>query len=544
MEPDLLDALRLWQGHELPAERSSLLLAKLETDPAFRSEFARLVWTLSLARTAQAPAPRWLELSEAIGLLEDAPPAHARQLENAVLQTIRTEPARFVLSWWRNATLGTLAAALALIAGLVWMLSNQHWHLRPSPPPPLASLIATRSALWKGTPPPVGSALPAGRLELLSGSISIGFSSGVLLFIEGPADLDLQDAQRVFCRQGRLRMRVPQGAEGFCVDTPEGVITDLGTELGIAVQPGKNTRVAVFEGQAEASLRVPGQQGVRTELLQAKQGAELFASLGEIRPAPLDGFLQSSEIPKPALRLTDEYPALVRGSGAALYWRLQKADADRTHGETPETPPLQLRGDVAISADEGGHSSALFKGGALVAEQNWTLPSESYAMECWFCADPMSLGGLAGLAVDPSFDKHFAYLEFTTKTPGRTSQSAALRFLNRRPAAGGGGMNIFADHPNLTYRWHHLVAQQSAGFMELYLDGSRIGTAQAARGPETTLCTLQFGVLREHLQSRSPRRGATPLERPYQGRLAEVAIYAKTLTPDEIQLHARQQRLP
>jgi hypothetical protein len=543
-EADLQDALRLWQGDDLPADRSAALLDRLRSDASFRAEFSHLLWTLSLVKTAEAPNPRWIELSEEIGLLSEAPASEKEGVERVVLETIREHPVHFVLSWWRSAAFGALAAALLLVSGLLWMLSNQDWALRPSPPAPLATLVAARSALWKGSTPAIGSSLPAGRLELLGGNISVGFASGVFLFVEGPADFDLRDSQRIFCRKGNIRIRVPQGAEGFCVDTPEGVITDLGTELAIAVQPGANTRVAVFEGKAEASLRVPGQEGVRTQLLEARQGAELIATKGEIRPVELDGFLQSSDIPKPALELSSEYPSLVLGSGAALYWRLQRDEGRRVIPEIANTPALQLRGEITISAEGGGNPSALFRGGALVAEEPWLLPTESYALECWFCAEPMSMGGLMSLATDTAFEKHFAYLEFTTKTPGRHAQSTALRFLNRRPAAGGGGMNIFADPPTLTYGWHHLVAQQSRGSMELYLDGSRIGTAQAAEGPATTLCNLQFGVLREHLESGPPRPSVPVLERPYQGRLAELAIYSKTLAPAEITEHARQRKRP
>jgi hypothetical protein len=531
MESDLQQALLAWQGVPLPPERSSELLERLRNDAAFRAAFADKLWTLSLTRVAQAPDPRWLSLYEEIGL--GAAPAQTEEWksEAVILEGIRREPLRFVRAWWRWAAYGALAATVALALGLWQLASTKPAASERS----IATLVASRDAVWKSATTNLGTGLPAGRLQLVSGGVSLSFQSGVLLHVQGPADVELIDGQRVFCHEGRLRMRVPPGAEGFYIDTPGGGVTDLGTELGVAVKPGQNTRVAVFEGKAEAALNVPGQGGVRTEVLQAHQGAELHAKSGEIRSSGLAGFLEASEIPEPPLLLSADYPQLVQSAKPALYWRIDRLTDGRVPEESGAGPALELSGAVALQADSGGRASAIFSGGAIYADQAWTLPGNSYALECWFFSQPMAAGALAGFTMGREFKDHFIYLEFPGRLPGKSPQPGIIRYLNRWPAAGSGGISIYSQPKTFPYRWHHLVAQQSGTHLELYVDGELVGNAQGTTIGADTLCAIQFGTLRSNFANHPYR-----VERPFTGRLAEIAVYPRLLSPGEIQQHAAQ----
>src|SRR4051812_18411405 len=84
--------------------------------------------------------------------------------------------------------------------------------------------------------PVEGEILAARRLRLRAGGATLTFLSGVTLTLEGPADLDLVTIDRVFCRLGRLRARVPEGAEGFVVASPGSAVVDMGTEFGLNVE--------------------------------------------------------------------------------------------------------------------------------------------------------------------------------------------------------------------------------------------------------------------------------------------------------------------
>lgn len=527
MEIDLKDALQAWQGVSFPEERIEQLLHRLENDQAFRKEFAAQLWTLSLTKIAQAPDPRWLALYEEIGLEKQRNEPFA--MEESLMNEIRRQPVRFVQAWWRWAACGAMAAALVLSCSL-WLNQKPGGAERS-----VATLVASRQAVWKSGDTGLGKSLPPSRIQLVSGGISLSFRSGVLLHVQGPADLQLLDDQRVFCRAGQLRMRVPPGAEGFAIETPGGCVTDLGTELGVAVQPGQNTRVAVFEGKAEASLNIPGQGGVRTELLQAKQSAELRADSGEIRASSLTGFLDASEVPEPPLRLSRDYPETVRTAQPALYWRVDRAIDGQLPAEIPGTPGLVMHGNVELQPDGGGRGSALFGGGALYTANEWTLPGESYALECWFFSQPMAVGALAGITTGPRFRDHFAYIEFPGHSPGKSHQPGMTRYLSRWPAASSGGISIFAQPKSFSYRWHHLVAQQTGTHFELFIDGESVGSAQGPAPQPGTSCVVQFGSLRTNFVNTDEK-----IERPFAGRMAEIALYTRGLTPEEIRQHAKQ----
>src|SRR5262249_61748256 len=138
----------------------------------------------------------------------------------------------------------------------------------------MAIVIALEGARWDpsgGAPPSRGEVLGARRLGLRSGRATLVFLSGVTLTLEGPADVDLVSLDRVFCRRGKLRARVPEGAEGFVVASPESAVVDLGTEFAVNVDVDGRSRVFVFEGLAEAALLDRGGSPKLTQIVERSQ---------------------------------------------------------------------------------------------------------------------------------------------------------------------------------------------------------------------------------------------------------------------------------
>jgi hypothetical protein len=77
--------------------------------------------------------------------------------------------------------------------------------------------------------------------------------------VQGPAHLDLIGASRARLYQGRIKIRIDEErGHGFAVETPHGLVTDLGTEFGVDVAGDSNTGVLVFEGAVD--LSVPGEK--------------------------------------------------------------------------------------------------------------------------------------------------------------------------------------------------------------------------------------------------------------------------------------------
>jgi hypothetical protein len=126
---------------------------------------------------------------------------------------------------------------------------------------------------------------------------------------------------------------------------------------------------------------------------------------------------------------------------------------------------------------------------------------------------------------------HLTLLELGSRRPGKSTEPGVMRYLMRWPVGSRGGLNIFSPPKAFPYQWHHLVAQQSGGGLELFIDGERTGTALADNFPPEVSCVLQFGCLEYHPDPAT-------LERPFSGRLAEIAIYDRALSAEEIRRHA------
>ena len=97
----------------------------------------------------------------------------------------------------------------------------------------------------------IGAPVPAGRFALESGLVQLEFLSGANVVVEGPAELDLESTKLIVCHRGKLRVRVPEQAKGFSVDTPHHRAVDLGTEFAVSVGEGDASEVHVFQGKVE-----------------------------------------------------------------------------------------------------------------------------------------------------------------------------------------------------------------------------------------------------------------------------------------------------
>lgn len=539
MEADVRDALVAWQGGELPPGREEELRARMGSDADFRRVFAEEAWTLSLARVAQAPAPRWLALHEELGLAPSAQAPTQEQRETALLTALRREAPRFVNVRWRRAAYSLMAAAAGLILFVFFRPIRQPEADGKSPI--LAVVVQSENAVWKSGGPgrfPVGAPLGASRLELVSGRARLMFSSGATLDFAGPADIDLLAMDRVMCREGRLRTKAPHGAEGFCVETPHGTVTDLGTELGISVTKDGKTSVAVFEGRAEVSLQISGQHGVRSALLKAGDSAELIPATGEIRPESDGDFLSASALHLPPLPVSSQYAETILAAKPRHYWRLDRESAGAIPDEIGNGSSLRLAGGARVQPGDTGRPNAYFPGnsapGALYLEAPLPMPASSHAVEIWFVAESTGLMSLGALTSVENERRHLTLIEVGGNRPGHPPEAGVVRYLMRWPASSRGGMNIYTLPGAFPCQWHHLVAQQAGGDMQLFIDGKSAGTAQATAIPDGVACTLHFGCLAYREGDQQAK-----LERAFSGRMAEIAIYDRLLTLDEVRQHAR-----
>lgn len=415
----------------------------------------------------------------------------------------------------------------------------------------LALVIKLDGAQWEPSPmdgpaPAEGSVLAARCLRLSEGRATLSFFSGVTLTIEGPADLDLISVDRVFCRQGRLRARVPKGAEGFVVATPGSAIVDLGTEFGLNVEVDGKARIMVFEGAAEAALLDASGSPKRTQLVARSKAFEIDSRASRIEEtvAEPSGFVAPVSLTVPSLVLDPGYPGAVLEARPQAYWRFEAMSGDEFPSAVPDGPALRVHGPVAVADASRGNGCALFRPNSpdqfLTIDGLWELARTSgHAVEFWFLPEGFCRAMLVGLypPLDVMPENSYRYVhtllvETTAQERLSLYKPASVRFLLRWPFNTAAGDNTFSRDVYVPRRWHHVVAQRAGDQMELYVNGVLGRSMTLDLNRPTRSCFLVVG--RRTTDAHDPRD-----TRSFVGRLDEMALYDHPLSAEQVQSHYR-----
>ena len=530
MDGDLHELLAGWLGEAPAPERAAHLLRRLRDDAEFRAAVVAEIRMHGMLRTALAAEPRWLEVQAELGLLETAAPDFTTRVSAAIDRLPAARSFR-----WRGAWAAGLAAVLVL--GAAWFFLK----VGPAVPDPAARAFA----VVVKSEDAVGHAVDRRRIEpqtviargpfaLAKGRLSLALFNGVSLHLEGPAELDLVSDERIVCRRGRLRVFVPPGAEGFVVETPGAVVTDLGTEFGVEVGGGA-TEVVVYRGQAEIALLSAGGQPQRSQVINEREAWRIDPGAGRMQSVVAREQLPAPSLKLPALRLADDYAAQIRSAGPRHYWR----GPSLSEGVVADAgaQPMPLRAEGGVGGEPDGSFSFRAENGAqyLVAPGTWTPPADGFAIELWFVSEAYRSSILAILPT-PSSPADLGLLELTHRHRTRPVRPGEVRFLYRWPPGGTAGMNVFSSDTYSPHRWHHLVAQRRGTQLELYLDGHLAGTTALAPSEPTTAIRPLFGRRRDRAIDYDPRQ--------FEGRLAEIALYDRALSPAEITAHANAHKRP
>ncbi len=395
-----------------------------------------------------------------------------------------------------------------------------------------------------------GKTIPACRLNLLAGRVTLSMLNGVLLTLEGPADVELVSPDRVFCHRGRLRARVPEGAKGFVVASPATAVVDLGTEFGLNVNVERDgkSRVMVFEGEAVAAVFDGTGSPQRTQRVERSKAFELDPQTGHIDAtlARSAGYVSASELSSPPLVLDPSYSEAVLRSRPRGYWRFESRADNTVPNEISSGPPLRIHGPIEIDRPAHGSGCALFRTGApeqfLSTDGLWELARDpGHALEFWFLSDDIRYASLVGLFPPSELNVpeerlhivHNVFVELTARNRMHTLyKPASVRFLHRWPLDPRVGNNIVSEAIFTPRRWHHVVAQKNGDRMELYFDGVPDPSMPLIPDHESVPCHLVVGRRTIEPRDRSDIR-------PFVGRIDELAIYEHPLNPDEVGRHYR-----
>jgi hypothetical protein len=556
VDQDLQDLLALWLGdHDSGEARRHLLLSRLDADPAFRREFIEEIRMLGMLRAVQSSEPRWLRLADELGWSAQQE-ADADALADRVVEQERKRRRRQRLVFWLP-----LAAAAAILVAFGLHLANRPESEVPprvegvAPwPAEVAVVVQAESVQWLGGPgqtPRVGEVVTTGRLRLRQGRLTMAFFSGAALTVEGPAELEIMTADRVFCYQGRLRARVPQGAEGFTVAAQGYEVVDLGTEFGLNLESGGKARLMVFEGETSVSVFDKDGKSIRGALLESRHAVEVDPSAGGIRdvPAQAEAYVPLGQMVTDLLELDPGYAAEILAAKPWSYWRFESLEGDRVPNEIPGRPALQALGGVELQKSPAGNGWAYFGPGkvaqALLMDADWAPPrAGGYAIEVWVQAELPSPSGVSLTSLvslidkdDAHIEKHEAYLELAGRGRRSPHEPCAVRFVDRWPPSTCCGVDVLSRRSLVPSWWHHLLAQRVGDSIELYVDGEQVGSSSSKLNADdnkqsTTACRVLVGRLKQRAQPPCLNE-----IRAFEGRLAELALYDRPLTLEEIRRH-------
>jgi hypothetical protein len=552
MDQDLIDLVSAWTGAELSPERSDALLARLAKDETFQQAFLEQISMLGMLKVLQSSEPRWLSLQHELGW-EPIEPISEQEFEERFVHRLEgIRPRRFSMLKPR----GVLAACAAVVAMVLvtfwWRRDVAIAPVQTGAPvvdvdsgPGIAVVARLDSVRWSNAStanPREGTVVVPGRVQIASGWVIVSFFSGVTLTLEGPADVDLLSINRVYCRFGRLRAKVPPGAEGFVIRSPGSAVVDMGTELALNVEVGGKTQVMVFEGKAEAALLDVTGSPMRTQVVGQSHAFDIDPAANHIveafaRP---EGFAQAPESNTAPLVLDAGYPQSVLRSRPRAYWRFESQVDGNFANEVAGGPPLRCYGPVSLSEADAGNRCAVFRPGSpdqyLSLDPPWELARlPGHAVEFWFQAENIRRASLVGLyplddLLPPKTSSRFVHVflvEQTSLDRQSLNKPASVRFLHRWPIDVGAGDNLFSARLYTPGRWHHVVAQKNAERMELYFDGELCQSARLQIDHPTTPCRLVVG-------RRTTNTSDSYDTRAFVGRLDELAIYDHPLGQAEV----------
>ena len=372
---------------------------------------------------------------------------------------------------------------------------------RPHRPGRGAQARRRRWELADGPPLAEGAVLNAGRVRLSAGRVTLAFISGVTLTLEGPADVDLVTIDRVFCRRGKLRARVPDGYEGFVVTSPTSAVLDLGTEFALNIEADGTSRVRVFEGAVEAALLDPAGWQRQTLFVARDKSFELDPRIGRVSEAaaPPAAFVPAPDLAASSLDLDPAYPVAVLRSRPKGYWRFESLAGGAVPNEVAERVavaharphrPFRRRAGQPVRRVQTGAPEQF-----LTTDRLWELAGEpGHAIEFWFWPENFHGATLVGLYPPRGLNPpargdeyvHTFLIEVTAGERRSLHKPASVRSGHRWPLTLVVAHNTYSNL-YVPRRWHHVVAQKCGGRMELYFDGVLNSPGDRLRLPDPAL---------------------------------------------------------
>ena len=238
-DPDFLDLLAAWhENKNLSPSRRKELLLRLQQDQDLRIELAREIEMAGLTRAAQAGEPRWLELEEKMGTVGGLTnPDFEKEVMNKLFEP--TPKGSSKISFFpKLAWLGIAAAIVLLFLNLQDQVPNNPGVAQVMRLEGENLVFNQKQVLQKGE-----------EFIIKQGLVEMAFrETGVNLVGTGPLHMTVINNDRVFLKEGEIKLVVPPQGIGFVVDTMERKFVDLGTSFVVQANE-QGSKILVLDGE-------------------------------------------------------------------------------------------------------------------------------------------------------------------------------------------------------------------------------------------------------------------------------------------------------
>ena len=197
-----------------------------------------------LTRAAQAGEPRWLELEDKIGAKTENSPDFEAEVMKKLQENSPDNHRKNILTFPHLAWLGIAAALVFAFLNL----SNKE-----AVDSGVAKLIRLEGVT---KPMDIEKVLQKDEeFAIEDGLVEMTFrETGVNLVGIGPLNMTIMGNDRVFLKEGEIKLVVPPQGIGFVVDTMERKFVDLGTSFVVQANE-QGSKILVLEGEVAVGGR-------------------------------------------------------------------------------------------------------------------------------------------------------------------------------------------------------------------------------------------------------------------------------------------------
>lgn len=407
-------------------------------------------------------------------------------------------------------------------------------------PTGVAMVRGELDARWVGHGDPNGHLIENQRLTLTDGFAEIVFGSGVSVIVEAPATFVCVGPNGIRLERGKVAAVVPPSGTGFTVSTPAGVVTDYGTEFGVAVEPDGRTTTHVYEGVVSY---VPASESPDSA------GAHRLLA-GDAIQGTTDGSVLTADADPLAFVRSEEFDAIQHGMHSAYSrWQAYSYGLRRDTSVlaffvpdntsvvsrqlsnlAPGAPGATLAGPVLAPGRFPGKSALHFSSNQDVCRFTERTETADLTLAAWVWIDDLTATPVMLMGTEFWETPGATHWQIEAAGDGR-GWGMSLGSLDQAGGAETKAISSVILSQDDWDRWVHfaVVADAATGQARFYVDGA-VRDVQPYRAiVPHVLGNARIGTLRGE-----DGRSTAPHDRHLDGRIDEMVILSRPMSDGDV----------